>query len=571
MKGSSASMQARKHNLEAQRLERVASYEILDTPAEREFDDITRLVAHICKTPIALISLVDAGRQWFKSEIGLGVTQTPLDCSICAHAILEPGVFQVTDALADPRFANNPLVAGKPNVRFYAGAPLESQDGLPLGTLCVLDYQPRELSEEQKHALRILARQVMVQLELRRSVLAQSKVIEEQEAIRAALSKANRTKDQFLAALSHELRTPLAPVLMMTQALEADESLPHAAREDLALIRRNVELEARLIDDLLDVTRVAHGKLTVNPRPVDAHEAIRQAYNTCRAGERHRRLDALTLELGAARPWVHADPARLQQVVWNLLKNAIKFTPEGRPIVLRTRNVNGADGDDELVIEVVDAGRGIDPDLLPRIFNAFEQGEGAVTRQFGGLGLGLAICKAVVDLHGGRIEALSEGPDRGATFRVHLKTIAHRPPIKMRESCGAATEPPATTTAARRPLRILLVEDDAGTATIMARLLGRYQHSVKTATTVRSAMETADECAGQFDLLISDLGLPDGSGHVLMEEIRRRYAIPGIALSGYAMEEDLRLSSEAGFSAHLVKPVDLGELTATIDRLAGGK
>src|SRR5260221_6523841 len=154
-------MRAAKHNLEPQRLDTLASYRILDTRLEQEFDDITRLVAYICKTPIALVSLVDEARQWFKSEIGLGVQETPLACSICAHAILQPGVFQVRDTLADARFANNPLVVGTPNVRFYAGAPLESEDGLPLGTLCVLDYQPRELSDDQTSALRILARQVM--------------------------------------------------------------------------------------------------------------------------------------------------------------------------------------------------------------------------------------------------------------------------------------------------------------------------------------------------------------------------------------------------------------------------
>lgn len=360
---------------------------------------------------------------------------------------------------------------------------------------------------------------------------------------------ANAAKDQFLAVLSHELRTPLTPVLATVQAMESDPDLPAEYRQSMEMIRRNVELEARLIDDLLDLTRVAKGKLQLHPQPIDAHAGLRSALEICYDELRGKRQE-LALQLGAQVHFVRADSARLQQVFWNLIKNAIKFTPEGGTIAIRTQNEPAG----QLRIEVRDNGIGIEPQLLPEIFNAFEQGERSITRRFGGLGLGLAISKALVEIQGGTLRADSAGRGMGSLFVIQLPVIAApqivpKPvaPNGNRENLG---------------LRILLVDDHEDTAKAMRRLLEREGHAITLAFNVNDALGEFGQ--NDFDLLISDIGLPDGSGLELMRQIRQRKNVCGIALSGFGMEEDIRKSKEAGFTEHLIKPINFQKLQDVI-------
>jgi signal transduction histidine kinase len=231
----------------------------------------------------------------------------------------------------------------------------------------------------------------------------------------AAAEAANRAKDRFLAVLSHELRTPLSPVVMLLGALQEDPELPERFREDIALIRRNIDLETSLIDDLLDVSRVTSGKLRLRPEPLHLHDVLRHAIDNCASDAAEKQLH-VDLQLDASSDHVSADPTRIQQVFWNLLRNAIKFTPAAGRVTVRTSNPDPT----RLRVEVQDTGQGIPPDTLPRVFDAFEQGDAATTRQFGGLGLGLAIAKAVVEMHNGTIRAHSDGPDKGSTFTVDL-------------------------------------------------------------------------------------------------------------------------------------------------------
>ena len=377
----------------------------------------------------------------------------------------------------------------------------------------------------------------------------------ESELTRAkeAAEAANRAKDHFLAALSHELRTPLAPVLMTAAALETDQSLPQRVRDDVNLIRRNIELEARLIDDLLDLTRVARGKLELHCEAVDAHELIRDATQTCCGSDINNKRLNLSLQLHARRHFVWADSARLAQVFWNLIRNAVKFTPTGGKITVTSTNPS----DERLVVQVTDTGIGIEPEALPKIFDAFEQGSRTVTRRFGGLGLGLAICKVLIEMHGGTIAVHSDGPDKGASFTVELDTI--RAP-------ASHVPKPAVPIGHHKGLRILLVEDHEMTARVMSRLLQGMEYDVKTANDVQSALDVAGQ--EKFDLLISDLGLPDGSGLDLMKQLREMYHLKGIAVSGYGMEEDVRRSRDVGFSAHLTKPVSIEKLQAAINHVA---
>jgi signal transduction histidine kinase/ActR/RegA family two-component response regulator len=527
-----------------ERLEALERYEILDTPPEQEFDDITRLIARICDAPIAIINFIDRDRQWFKSEIGLGLKQTSLDVSICSQAILQPDLFIVPDTLMDTRFANNPLVNGWPHLRFYAGAPLETSDGFALGTLCVADYRPRGLLDTQKEALRTLARQVMVLLELRRSV----KLIDQ---AKNTVPTAGHENDEFLAALSHELRSPLAPVLMTSYALLLDDSLTKAQRADVEMIRTNVELETKMIDDLLDHARIANGKLQLRREPADVHYLLERAEQIARGAGASVPIEKVFRAINTR---LMGDAARLEQAFWNVLRNAIKFTPTSGCIAIITSNPQP-----ELVrIRFIDTGMGIEPEMLPRLFLGYEHGTREFVDRFGGLGLGLPITKGIVALHDGSIEASSAGKNKGATFTIDLPVM----PVAV------STVPfvPEKLAIAPKCLRILVVEDHESTAQIMARLLRRAGHEVEIAYSVASAKGLFER--GIFDLVISDLGLPDGNGLDLFRHMNARRPTEGIALSGYGMQDDIEASLAAGFREHLIKPVDWPRLEAVVDRAA---
>ncbi len=376
------------------------------------------------------------------------------------------------------------------------------------------------------------------------------------KALQEALAKAeaaNAAKDQFLAVLSHELRTPLAPVLAAATTLLTDEQLPHELRDSLEMIRRNVELEARLIDDLLDLTRIAKGKMQLRFDVVDVNALITQTVEICRSDIYRKELD-LSVRLDAAEHHAKADPARLQQVLWNIVKNAVKFTPLKGRIEIASRNEG-----DQLHIEISDTGIGIEPQQLGTIFNAFEQTSDDVTRRFGGLGLGLAISNALVQAHDGVLIANSGGKGKGATFSVRLPLTAARAVSTSASSERSAGRPSHT-------LKLLLVEDHADTAKVMALLLRSLGHEVTTAHTVAAALEVGQD--QQFDLVLSDLGLPDGSGLELMRALSQKYGLRGVAISGYGMEEDLAQSERAGFFAHLTKPVNFQQVQAVLNQFA---
>ncbi len=374
---------------------------------------------------------------------------------------------------------------------------------------------------------------------------------------------ASRAKDAFLAALSHELRTPLTPVLMMARALCDDERLPSDARDNLRMMERNISLEARLIDDLLDLTRIAQGQLRLRAEPCDAHSLIGLAVEIVREDAYAK---AITIEriFGAPLSGLVADPARFQQVIWNLLRNAVKFTPRGGRISIRTRNDDGVGAEDakSLTIEVTDSGIGIEANALERIFLPFDQGDLDGGHRFGGVGLGLAIARAVVDLHGGQIMAQSDGANCGSTFVVELpgaipppEGISETVDLFSKSAIASTADSPAELSAT---LRLLVVEDHEATIQVLSRLLTSSGHQVTQARTMAEAIAAA--ATSSFDLVISDLGLPDGSGTELMEKLKAGYGLRGIALSGYGMDEDISRSHAAGFTTHLTKPVDYTQL-----------
>ena len=376
----------------------------------------------------------------------------------------------------------------------------------------------------------------------------------ETEAAKIAAEKASKTKDNFLAALSHELRTPLTPALAAANYLAANAAkLPAEFVEDIEIIKRNVRLQARLIDDLLDLTRVTRGKLDLQFEDVDAHILVRDAIDIANSAIAAKKL-TFSAHLNAEEHYIRADSIRIQQVFWNLINNAVKFTPSDGKIDIRTSN----DDHGRFRFEITDNGIGIEVDRQASLFAPFEQADPSISRQFGGLGLGLAISKHLINLHGGTIEAHSRGRSYGSTFTLALDAVT-----KRTEKSGVDSQTP------RKPaksLRILLIEDHNDTRQTLSRLLTHFGHQISVADNTQSALEIVQ--SQKFDVVLSDIGLPDGSGYDVISQVKRKQPVKAVAITGFGTDEDVRRGKEAGFDFHLIKPIDVHELRNVLDQVA---
>ena len=384
-----------------------------------------------------------------------------------------------------------------------------------------------------------------------RDFTQQKRAEQELLAAKDAAETANKAKDQFLAMLSHELRTPLTPVLATLNLWEASEEIPPALRADVGMLRRSVELEARIIDDLLDLTRIARGLLSFSPENTDVHSLIEFLVGLSQS-ELQIKVLKLALKLDAPRHHVHTDSARLQQVLWNVLRNAVKFTDQGGAITIITSN----DAQDRLEITFRDTGIGMTPDTLSKLFLPFEQADPTMNRRYGGLGLGMAISSALVDLLDGEIRAESPGLGLGSTFTITFPTV---------DPAANGSEPAGASRKSQDKVRLLLVEDHVDTARALARLLENRGFTTKIAPSIATALEVIGR--EDFDLFLCDLGLPDGTGIDFIGKVREIRKTPAIALTGFGMQEDVERAQKAGFDAHLTKPVNLQKLEATMWRL----
>ena len=383
--------------------------------------------------------------------------------------------------------------------------------------------------------------------------------------------QANHLKDEFLATVSHELRTPLNAVMGWARMLGSMQLSPERAKHALTIIDRNAAILAHLIEDLLDVSRIVAGTLHLAPQPVDLVAVAQAAIDAVQPLAFAAKVDLRFSHNPDGIQPVNGDPDRLQQVLWNLLANAIKFTPEGGRVDLFIEPSNN-----HIEVRVVDTGQGISPDFLPHVFERFRQAHGAPTRRHGGLGVGLAIVRQLVELHGGTVRADSEGLGRGATFTICLPTPAgDRLPSqvlafedrRMTES-GAS---PVPRTPRLDGLRILVVDDDADGRALTSLVLTQAGATVKAAASVREALEML--AAERPDVLVSDLGLPDEDGYALIRQLRQHEKehggfLPAIALTGYARSEDRVRVLAAGFQAHVPKPVEPVELASVIADVA---
>lgn len=410
-----------------------------------------------------------------------------------------------------------------------------------LGLVSFGSYQRDAIASADVNVLSRIARYVTIALD---------RAIRERETLAAS-----RAKDDFLAALSHELRTPLNPVLLLASDGAANSEFSAAARETFRIIEKNALLEARLIDDLLDLTRIEHGKLRLERQIFDVNSALKDALATVASDAAERDL-SIHVDLKAQDTALIGDSGRLQQVFWNVLKNAVKFTPVGGRVFVSTYCATEAG---EVVIQVSDTGIGMEPHELSRVFNAFSQGDHAdhgQAHRFGGLGLGLAITRKLVELHSGRIEATSRGKNQGSTFSIHLPIAvkAGASEEDVADPFGSIESPDSSAGQSSR-ICILLVEDHESTRIPLTRLLARKGYQVVAVSSAAEALEAVSKA--KFDLVLSDIGLPDMDGFELMKMLRERHALKGIALTGYGMEADISRGNDAGFVAHLTKPISV--------------
>jgi signal transduction histidine kinase len=389
---ASRPVKARPHPNEAERLRALRSYGILDTATEPAYDDITRIASYVCQTPVAVVSLVDENRQWFKSEIGLGVRESSLETSICAHAILEHDfLFEVSDTTGDPRFASNPVVTGPEKIRFYAGALLRTPDGLPLGTLCVTDHKPRRLTSEQRDVLTALARQVMAQLELRRAL--------------AASDRMRQNVSRMMAITGHDLKQPLQIMMMAIDRIKKKLTDPR----DQERFRYAVDASKQMAEDLdrLAETSALEGGFGA---PDLKTFAVAEIFDTVVYNWRlHAEIKGLRLVFKPCSAYVVSDLHMLRAIVGNLVGNAIKYTERGRVVVGCRRRGKF------LSIEILDSGVGIPPHQLPTIFDAFHQ----INPANEGLGLGLSIVRRTTDALGHKISVKSK-LGRGSHFSIEV-------------------------------------------------------------------------------------------------------------------------------------------------------
>ncbi len=391
------------------------------------------------------------------------------------------------------------------------------------------------------------------------------KLLAEAETARADAEAANRMKDEFLAVLSHELRTPLNAIVGWVKILRSGQADAEDVHEGLEVIDRNAAVQAQLIEDLLDVSRIISGKLRLDVQRVDLIQVIEEALASLMPAAEAKSL-RLTKVLDPLAGPVSGDPARLQQIVWNLVSNAVKFTPRGGSIRLLLERVNS-----HVEVSVIDTGQGIGPDFLPHVFERFRQGDSTTTRRFGGLGLGLAIVKQLVEMHGGDIKAKSPGVGQGSTFVLSLPlSVIHEPVPPKRDSQENQSSSRYQTKEMLKGLKVLIVDDEPDSRDLVSHVLRRSAADVTTASSVREAM--AQIRLAKPDILVSDVGMPEEDGYELLRQVRATMSasdLPAAALTAFVRAEDRKRALLAGFQTHVAKPVDPSELVAVVASLAG--
>jgi len=525
---------------------------------DETLDAIVDAAMVICRADLAAIShITDSGELRLLRHRGLseeyvkGRQLSRLDPALSDIIYKQlPSIIEDIDVLAS--VSPNYPVLKKEGIKSVVTLPLVSE-GKVFGMIGAGSLTVRRYSRTEVDAMAILATQAS-------AAIINARLLDQ-------LREANKAKDEFFSTLSHELRTPLTPILGWTHLLKPFAGVDPLVAQGIDTIERNARQLSELIKDLLDLTRIISNKIEIDPQLTDLVSLVKTAVSQMlpQAEARNVVIDRLL----PAHPMICAvDPTRIQQVISNLLGNAIKFTPEGgRVTVVLTQDDSGRDMQKTAIIEVVDTGIGIDPEFLPYIFERFTQAKDGADRRFGGLGLGLAITRTIVELHGGRIAAQSTGRGRGSKFIVLLPLRDGRAPVVER----VGPETVADEVEERDlGLRVLVIEDSLDTSNMLKLWLGTFGCDVFIASDASEGVRLATE--QHPNLIISDIGMPDVDGYQLMRTLRETAGledVPAIALTGYARDEDRELALAAGYNAHISKPANMGRLLSLIITLTG--
>lgn len=525
---------------EDERLAELLSYDIIDTEAEKLFDDLTALASQICETPIALISLVDPNRQWFKSRIGLDAEETSREIAFCSHAILQEDVFEIPNATLDPRFHDNPLVTGSPDIRFYAGAPLITPSGHAIGTLCAIDKKPRRLTDAQKTSLQTLGKSVVAHLELRRK--------------NRELERTSQFKSDFLSYISHEIRTPLNAINTFSHLLEAEArklNLPETFSTPLSHVSQSGERLLEIVNSVLDINQIEAGKMRVMPRAVNLNDFFTHLFSLTKIrAEESGVLLSTTIETTMPKT-LFFDDTKFGQIALNILSNAIKFTAKDKSVKAQMKYKKGS-----LIFTVVDQGIGMSEEDQKRLFTPYERMKNA--HKISGTGLGLNISKRLIELMDGSIKVSSK-LNKGT--RVSLSIPADSFDASQLEDTTARSLTAQINI--DNAANILVVEDHYINQAVIQTLLEKLGIQFSIVGTGEEGVEYTR--SHPVDLVLMDLNLPGIQGDEATAQIKAiRPELPVVALTADVITKPTSLR-EKGMDDVLTKPINKGEIVRVLN------
>ena len=531
---------------EDERLAELLSYDVLDTEAEQLFDDLTTLASQICDTPIALISLIDPDRQWFKSRVGLDAEETSREIAFCSHAILQDDVFEIPNASLDPRFHDNPLVTGAPDIRFYAGAPLVSPSGHAIGTLCTIDRKPRKLTESQKTSLQTLSKSVVAHLELKRK--------------NRELERTSQFRSDFLSYVSHEIRTPLNAINTFSRLLEGEAQklkLPESFTTPLSHVTQSGERLLEIVNSVLDIKQIEAGKMRVMPRAVSTHDFFTHLFSLTKIRAEDGGITFTSTIDSRVPDTLFFDDTKFGQVSLNLLSNAIKFTNPGKSVNAQVKYKN-----DKLIFNVIDQGIGISEEDQKRLFTPFERMENA--HQISGTGLGLNISKRLIELMDGTIKVSSK-VNEGTRISVTLPSDV----LTANEFANAQPQSFVAQINIDKSARVLVVEDHYINQVVIQTLFEKLGVAHAIVSTGEEGVKYVN--ANPVDLVLMDLNLPGIQGDEATGQIKSmKPELPVIALTADAITKPASLY-EKGLDDVLTKPVDSNELVRVLNQFLAVK
>lgn len=569
---------------EQQRLSALRAFDIVDTAPEIDFDTLTRVTMLATNSPAGVIGLLEADRLWFKSQIGLGVSQLDREIAFCAHTIMRPGeLLVVEDLQQDPRFRDNPLVTQAPHLRFYAGAPLVDRHGHALGTIAVVDTQPRKFSESQCEVLKDLSALVVTTLENRTTASkleqANAQIAEERTQLAARVAErtsqlqyANHAKDSFLATMSHEIRTPLGGLLGMMELLGLSK-LDEAQTEILAAARQSGNSLLRIVNDILDWSKIEAGKLELAPRVATISEMFKTVASTYAqiASEKDIKLQ---FEVDPALSDAHVfDPLRLSQILNNFTSNALKFTEQGF-VKVTAKRAALHDGGEDIHFCVKDSGVGITLEQQQRLFRHYEQASADTARMYGGTGLGLSICRSLAELMEGSLSVESK-PGSGSMFSISIRLpVANQSAQRelqqsIEEKVDREADISPMVTDGNR-ISMLVIDDHPLNRMLLKQQLCLLGFQVVVAKDGIDALSSWE--SGDFDAIVTDCHMPEMDGYELTRRIRdsERQSgakrIPIIAWTANVLTEEEDRCLAAGMDDILTKPTELSHLRTKLSQ-----